>query len=280
MGLPTHSYLPFAFPICSAHLFGEGALTASYLPVLTVHVENDPQVARQLSSVVVTLLALLLMGLVAMGELLFGLIWLIWGGGPWLDLLIGLSAVMLPYLVLICVAAQLSTMLYAAGHFTVPALAPSVLNIVWLLAAWAGARWFARNQVAQAYLLAVAVIISGVAHVAVQLPTLRRLGFRFDFNWAAARKGVKQIVRNMAPAFVGLAIMQINMFVNSLIAMGMAAAAGGPQVIWWLGGAIHYPMQQGAVAAFYYGDRLCDYPVRPGGLARGGGHLSAVEPSR
>jgi len=256
----------FRIPNLFRLLFGEGALTASYLPVLTVHVERDPQAAQQLSSVVVALLAVFLAGMVAAGELLFGLIWLIWGSGPWMELVLGLSAVMLPYLVLICVAAQLSTMLYAAGSFAMPALAPSMLNIVWLIAAWVGTRWCTGNQVAQAYLLAAAVVISGVAQVAVQLPTLRRLGFRFDFNWPAARQGVMQIGRNMAPSFVGLAIMQINTFVGSLIGLGLAAAKDGPQTISWLGGGVHYPMQQGAVAALYYGDRLCDIPLGIVGL--------------
>ena len=118
---------------------------------------------------------------------------------------------------------------------------------------------------AQAYLLAVGVIISGVVQVAVHLPTLRRLGFRFDYNWSSARQGVMQIGRNMAPTFVGLSILQINTFVNSLIAWGLAAAAGGPQTISWLGG-VHYPMQQGAVAALYYSDRLCDFTLGIVGL--------------
>jgi len=152
----------------------------------------------------------------------------------------------------------LSTMLYARQRFAVPALAPMMLNIVWLLAAWTGYEWFPENQVAQAYLLAVGVIISGVAQVAVHLPTLRQLGFRFDYNWSSAREGVMQIGRNMTPTFVGLSILQINTFVNSLIAWGLAAATGGPQTISWLGDAVNYPMQQGAVASLYYSDRLCD----------------------
>jgi putative peptidoglycan lipid II flippase len=258
-GVADAFWFAFRVPNLFRQLFGEGALTASYLPVLAAHVENDRQAARQLSSVVVTLLAVLLTGLVAAGELIFGLIWLIWGDAPWINLLMGLSATMLPYLVLICVAAQLSTMLYAAGHFATPAVAPSVLNIIWLIAAWIGYKWFPGNQVAQAYLLAAGVLVSGVAQVAVQLPVLQMLGFHFDFNWPAAREGVMQIGRNMTPAFIGLAILQINMFVNILIATGLAAAENGPQTIGWLGG-VHYPLQQGAVSALYYGDRLCDIP--------------------
>ncbi len=265
-GIADAFLFAFRIPNLFRSLFGEGALTASYLPVLTGQLENDRHVARHLSSVVVVLLATLLTGVMAVGELLLGLIWLIGGDAPAVELLLGLSAVMLPYVVLICVAAQLSTMLYAAGHFTVPALAPTMLNIVWLIAAWIGYRWFPQNQAAQAYLLAVGVILSGVLQVAMHLPTLRRLGFRFDYNWPSARKGVLQIARNMTPTFVGLSILQINTFVNSMIAWGLAAVAGGPQTISWLGGAVHYPMQQGAVASLYYSDRLCDFTLGVVGL--------------
>ncbi len=260
-GIMDAFVIAFRIPNLFRRLFGEGALTASYLPVLTTHLENDRQAARQLASVVVTLLAILLAGLVAAGELLFGLAWLIWGDVPGVALLMGLSAVMLPYLLLICIAAQLTTMLYAAQHFTVPALTPAVLNIVWLVAAWAVAPWFAPNQVAQAYVLAVAVVVAGAAQVVVQLPTLRRLGFHFDYNWSVAREGLGQIGRNLAPMLVGLAVTQINTFNDSLIAWGLAAAKDGPQYIPWLGGAVRYPMQQGAVAAIYYGERLYEFPL-------------------
>jgi putative peptidoglycan lipid II flippase len=70
----------------------------------------------------------------------------------------------------------------------------------------------------------------------------------------------------MAPTVVGLAVLQINMVVSGLIAWGLAASKDGPQWIWWLGGAVRYPMEQGAVAALYYGDRLCDYPLGIVGL--------------
>jgi putative peptidoglycan lipid II flippase len=70
-----------------------------------------------------------------------------------------------------------------------------------------------------------------------------------------------QIARNMAPMLLGLAVTQINTFVDSLIAWGLAAVPEGSQTISWLGDAVQYPLQQGAVAALYYGDRLCEYPL-------------------
>ncbi len=253
--------IAFRIPNLFRRLFGEGALTASYLPVLTAHLENDRQTARRLASVVVTLLAVLLTAVVAVGELIFGLIWLVWGDVEGVRLLMGLSAVMLPYLILICIAAQLTTMLYASQHFTVPALTPAMLNVVWLIAAWVAARWFAGDQVTQAYVLAAGVIVAGVAQVVVQLPMLRRLGFHFDYNWSAARDGIRQIGRNLAPMLVGLAVTQINTFNDSFIAWGLARAADGPEYISWLAGAVRYPMEQGAAAAIYYGERLYEFPL-------------------
>ena len=259
-GIMDAFVIAYRIPNLFRRLFGEGALTASYLPVLSARLETDPQVARQLASVVVALLTVLLAGLVAAGELLFGVAWLIWGDVPGVGLLMGLSAVMLPYLLLICIAAQLTTMLYAAQHFTVPALTPMMLNIVWLIGAWAVAPWFAPSQEAQAYVLAVAVVVAGAAQVVVQLPMLRRLGFHFDYNWPAAREGINQIARNMAPMLVGLAVTQINTFNDSLIAWGLSAAPDGSPYIPWLEG-VRYPMEQGAVAAIYYGERLYEFPL-------------------
>ena len=259
----------YRIPNLFRQLFGEGAMTASFLPVLTGELETDRKTANQLASVVVVLLGAILTGVVAAGELVIGLIWWIRGDAPGMSLLLGLSAVMLPYLIFICIAAQLTTILYAKQHFTVPALTPTMLNIVWLTAAWGVAPLFSGNQVAQAYTLAVGVLVAGVAQIVVQLPKLRQLGFRFDFHWTAARKGVGQVVRNMSPTIVGLAVTQINTFVDSLIAWGLAAASNGPQTFSCFGNTIEYPMKQGAVAAIYFGDRLCEFPLGLVGMAVG-----------
>ncbi len=259
--------IAYCTPNLFRRLFGEGALTASFLPVLTTQLDKDARTARQLASVVVTWLAVALTGLVAAGELLFGLVWLIWGDVPGVGMLMGLSAAMLPYVLLICIAAQLTTMLYAARHFTVPALTPTLLNIAMLCAAWGVAPWFAPDQVAQAYVLAVAVLVGGMAQVVVQLPTLRRLGYHFDYNWPAAREGLRQIARNLAPMLVGLAVTQVNTFNDRLVAWGLAASPKGPQTIHWLGDAVGYPMKQGAAAVLYYGERFYELPVGIVGMA-------------
>jgi putative peptidoglycan lipid II flippase len=292
--------IAYRIPNLFRRLFGEGALTASYLPVLSAQLEKDRKGAWQLASVTFTWLTVVLAGLVVLGEVLFGLAWLVWGEDPGAGLLVGLAAVMLPYLLLICLAAQVTATLHALSHFTVPALAPVVLNVCWLAAAWVAASQF-DQQTQQAYVLAGGVLVAGVLQLGVQLPVLRRLGFRFDYNWSASREGLGQVGRALAPMLVGLAVTQINTFLDSLVAWGLAApqisdlgfgisdlgsegppskseilnpkskmrnpADPGHPPIPWLGGLVRYPLEQGAVAAIYYGERLYQFPLGVLGMA-------------
>ncbi|MHC4403452.1 MAG: murein biosynthesis integral membrane protein MurJ [Planctomycetota bacterium] len=256
----------FRIPNLFRRLFGEGALTASYLPELAGQLETSRAAAWQLVSVTMTWLAVLLSGLVLIAEGACGLIWLAWGDVPGVGLVVGLLAVLMPYMVFICLAAQVAATLHALGHFSTPALVPAVLNVCWLVAAWVVAPQFAPDRQAQAGVLAVAVVVAGTLQLGIQLPVLRAHGFRFDYNWAASRQAVGRIIRSMGPMILGLAITQINTLSDSLIAWGLSAAPEDPGQIDWLGG-IAYPMQQGAAAAVYYGERLYQFPLGIVGLA-------------
>jgi len=268
----------FRIPNLFRQLFGEGALTASYLPVLTAQLDKDPRVARQLASVVVTLLAVLLTGVVLAGELLLGLIWMIWGDRPSVGLLTGLSAVMLPYLTLICVAAQLSTMLYAARHFTMPALAPTMLSIVWLIAAWLAWQWFPEYQVAQAYVLAAGVVVAGIAQVAVQTADTLPAGLPFRLQLVGGSSWPGADRPQSGADAVGLG-RDANQYVQRQSdRLGFGASSRWPRV---------HPLveQRGALSdeAGRGGGHLLRRSaqrVSAGhcGHGRGGGHLPLVEP--
>ena len=259
--------IAFRIPNLFRRLFGEGALAASYLPVLSTKLEHDRRAAWQLASVTLVWLAMILAAVVLAAEGVCAGVWLFYGDVPGMKLLVGLSAVMLPYLFFICLAAQVSGTLHALAHFSTPALAPTLLNICWLAAIWLFAPRWSDDKHVQAYVLALAVLVAGVLQLAAQLPVLRRLGFRFDYNWPASREAVGQIVRSMGPMVVGLAVTQINSFFDSILAWGLAAPADGAAQIAWLGGAIEYPLKQGAAAAIYYGERLYQFPLGLLGMA-------------
>ena len=248
-------------------LFGEGALTAGYLPVLAAALERDRRSAWQLASTMIVWLAGVLSALVLVGEAVLAGLWLLWGGDANMDLLLGLSAALLPYMLLICLAAQATATLQTLGQFAVPAFTPTLLNLCWLTAIWFVAPHFSPDRHAQAYVVAVSILIAGALQLGVQLPALRRLGFRFEYNWSASRAALARIARTITPMLFSLAITQINTFTDSLIAWGLAAAPGGPRLIPWLGGSIRYPLRQGAAAAIYFGERLYQVPLGIVGLA-------------
>jgi putative peptidoglycan lipid II flippase len=259
--------IAFQIPNLFRGLFGEGALAVSYLPVVTTLLEQDRKRAWQLTSVALTWLTVILAGLVVLGEACCGLVWLGWGSRPGMSALVGLTAMMLPYLLFICLAAQVAATLQALTHFSTPALTPMLLNLCWLVGACVIAPRLAPNRLAQAYAIAICVLVAGVLQLAVQLPVLRSLGFRYDYNWPASREAIGRIVRTMLPMVAGLAITQINTLMDRLIAWTLTATAGEPTRIGWLGFSLPHPLRAGAVASIYYGERLYQFPLGILGMA-------------
>lgn len=259
--------LAFRIPNLFRRLLGEGALAVSYLPVVAAELEHDRRQAWRLVSVGLAWLSVLLMLIVVVMEAGLAAFWVLGDGTPETRLVLGLSAVMMPYLLFMCLAAQVSATLHALTRFSVAALAPTLLNVCWLAAVWGVAPWFAPDQVAQVYVLAVGVTIGGVLQLAAPWWDLRRAGFQFDYCWSAARAAVFQIVRNLLPMLLGLAITQINTILDSLIAWTLSAPLDGSATIPWLPGSVPYPMRTGAVASIYYGERLYQFPLGLLGLA-------------
>jgi len=259
--------IAFRIPNLFRRLFGEGALAASYLPVLSARLQHSRTEAWQLTSATLVWLATVLAALVLLAEGACAAIWCLYGDLPGMTLLVGLTAVMLPYLFFICLAAQVSGTLHALAHFSTPALTPTLLNICWLVAICLVAPRLTTDKETQAYILAVSVLVAGALQLAAQVVMLRRLGFCFDYNWAASRHALLQIVASLGPMVLGLAVTQINGFFDSLMAWFLAAPAEGSARIEWLGGVVTYPLRQGAAAAIYYGERLYQLPLGLLGVA-------------
>ena len=243
-------------------------------------VEKMSRAPWQLTSVMLVWLTTLLTGVVLVGEAILAGIWLLWGGHAGLGLLVGLTATLLPYMLLICLAAQMTATLQALGHFSTPALTPTLLNVCWLTGVWAIAPCFAPDGQAQAYVVAISILVAGVLQLGVQVPALRRAGFRFDYNWAAASAGMARIGRTIAPMLFGLAVTQINTFTDSIIAWGLAALPGGPQRIPWLHGALRYPLQQGGGRSHLYWRTPVSVPAGHHWVGRGRLDLPPAQPAR
>lgn len=264
-------WLAFKVPNLTRRLFGEGAMTAAFLPAFSrelTHGEGRPTVsAWRLASAVFVALATLLLALVLAGETLLwiGSVWFV--DSPYTRLLLGLTAVMLPYSCLICLAAQMTAVLHALGHFTVPALVPIVLNVCWISTIWFVDPWFEPDREAQAYALATCVVATGLLQVGMQWPALVKQGFRIDLRLRETWPRVCEIGAGMLPVLFGLSVEQISTLCDGLIAWCFSDPGDGSRLA--LPGQPAFPLQAGAVSALYLGERLYQFPMGVFGGALG-----------
>ena len=254
----------FRAPNLLRRLFGEGALTAAFLPAFVRDLEhNGRDSAWRLASFMLWLLAVSLSGVVIVGELV------LWAARKWFDLgtdgelLVGLASVMLPYVVLICLAALVAAILHALNHFTWPALIPVMLNLVWIVGIWVVAPLF-NGPIEKVYAIAASIVVGGMLQLAAPLPKLFALGFRYDRkpDDEATKGKVKAVVGTMIPVLLGLSVTQFNSLLDSLIAWGLSAAEGAS-----VSG--FAPIESGTASALYLGQRMYQFPLGVFGIALG-----------
>lgn len=219
--------IAFMVPNLARRLFGEGALSAAFIPVFTRALRSsDPEHPRRLAGGVLTLLVLILLAIVAVIEC--GLL-IASAVSPGLTL--RLTAIMLPFMALICLVAFLGGILNTLGRFAAPAAAPMILNIFVILAIIGGSRLAGFSNISLLYATCVAVLLAGVAQVGLQLAAMRRRGFRPILNRDWNQPGVREIVRFMGPMIIGLSSVQINTMLDLLIAKFFVADGRGPAVL-------------------------------------------------
>ncbi|MGZ9215251.1 MAG: murein biosynthesis integral membrane protein MurJ, partial [Candidatus Binatia bacterium] len=160
------------------------------------------------------------------------------------ELTIELTRVMMPFLLLIALAAQAMGMLNAFNIYGMPALASAFFNlgsiIGGLLLGYLIGPAIGLSPIAG---MAYGTVIGGFLQFAVQWPSLRRCGIGYRADWNVNDSGVRQILRLMGPAIIGAAAVQINVFVNTSFASAIVdpvtgSVANGP--VSWLNFAFRF----------------------------------------
>jgi putative peptidoglycan lipid II flippase len=224
-------------------LFGEGALSAALIPVLTrrVHDQGDDSAAA-LTGCVFAWLALVVTALVVVGEGLLLAFWAVLPTGERADLTLAMTGMLLPYAVLICLVAAAGGVLNVRGRFAVPAAAPILLNLV-LITALFGANALRPDAPAwRIWVLAWAVLVAGVLQLAWQLRSLRTAGFHVRWSLNRADPGLREIATAMLPMIVGLAAVQINTLSDTIIALACVPYEGGPAVLYYAQRLYQFPL--------------------------------------
>ena len=204
----------FAIPNLFRRLLGEGALTAAFIPIFkekertTGEAEMWRAANAVISGLVVAAAAIIGLALVGVSVALAAHQF-----EPRIDLMLRLLRVMFPYMLAVCLAAVFMGILNARGHFFIPAMGATMLNVVMIASVFLLAPRWGKELPEQIFALAVGVLVAGVAQAAFQVPSLRREGFRY--RWVAPWRDetVRQVVRRMIPGTIGVAAFQINVVI-------------------------------------------------------------------
>ena len=248
-GYATDAFIAaFRIPNLLRDLFAEGALSSAFIPVFTDQVTNQgKEKAWELANLVLNLLLVTLCLVIILGVIFSPYIVQVIAPGfgdeaGKQDLTTLLSRIMFPFLLFIALAALAMGMLNTFRRFGIPALAPTLFNLGMIIGGLFVSPFFDPPIVG----MAIGALLGGFGQLAIQLPSLRKLGFKYRFTLNLRHPGVKRILILMVPATLGLASTQINIFVNTLIAS---------------------LLPEGSVSYLNYSFRLMQFPIGVFGVA-------------
>ena len=249
-GLVADAFIvAFRVPNLIRRLFGEGILAAVVVPVFARCLAlKGPQKAAELGHTLLKTGGLVMAGVVAAALICTpGLIIMLAPGfkaaAPKFELTLKLARIMLPYMFFIGMGAIAMGILNSYGHFTAPALAPLVLNVV-MISALVATALISTSATSRAAGLAWGVLVGGGLQFLLQIPALTRCGIG-PYPGLLRRAPfypdeLKQIVKRLARTLAGAGCYQFNLLVSTLLASFLP---------------------EGSITALYFADRLVQLPL-------------------
>ena len=248
--------LAFAIPNMARKLFGEGALTAAFVPVFRGEVERgEVESAKRLARAVMTMVFLILGAVVALA--VTGLsVFLNLEPGTWnLELgarsvlTVKLVRILFPYMIFICGAAFGMGVLNALGRFVEGAFMPAFLNLIWIATLGTLCFFPGLDVPTRVTVVCWAILAGGAAQMAFLFWCMRKRGYGFRFMLPDFRNERFRLVwQNTAVAAMGAGAVQVNYMLDQVL--GQCAAP-------WAAGVIGYA------------ERLMDLPLGVVGVAFG-----------
>ena len=229
--------IAFRAPNLLRDLFAEGALSTAFVTVFSQRIQKEGEESAWVLASKMMTLAAVFMSLVSVLGVVFAkeLIGVLAPGFAPQDaaFTVLLTQVMYPFILLVSLAALAMGMLNSRNVFAAPAMASSFFNIG-SIAGGAYFGWLIDREFGEKALigLALGTLLGGLMQFAIQLPSLRRVGFRFrpDFRWNDP--GIRRILVLMVPSVIAASAVQINVLVNSSFASFV-----GKEAVTWLNSA-------------------------------------------
>lgn len=268
----------FVIPNLFRKLFGEGALSAAFIPLYAKSVRTDSlDDANRFAAASVNLLFLILLSITIIGEIILAVM-LHFADVQRVDrlLMIQFTMIMLPYVLLICGGAFLSGVLQVHGRFGPPAAAPIILNCCHIAVVCFGATFLGLKlhddpdrilaiQARLAYWLSFFVLVAGVLQVVILLPGLRAVGFRFRLDVHIWTPMVRRMLKLTVPVALSAGVLQLSVFLDKgisvLLMQGVDVGGNAINTFTFFGQTVRYPMELGAPVRLSAAQLMYQFPL-------------------
>ncbi|MBT3431199.1 MAG: murein biosynthesis integral membrane protein MurJ [Candidatus Thioglobus sp.] len=248
-GLTDAFLVAFRIPNFLRRLFGEGAFSQAFVPILVEtkanHDEAEVQnVINHIGTKFLTILiTITVITVIAAPLVIFMFAWgFYFDADPTkFDLASSMLRITFPYLLLISLTAFSGAILNTYDKFAVPAFTPVLLNVSMILSAVYLSQYLETPIMA----LAWGVLLGGVVQLLFQIPFLIKLK-KLPRLVSGNHKSVKTLKTRMLPALFGVSVSQINLLIDTMIATLLVS---------------------GSVTWLYYSDRLLELPLALIGIA-------------
>jgi putative peptidoglycan lipid II flippase len=210
----------FRIPNLLRDLFAEGALSSAFVPVFKEKLVTESEAAAfGLARIVTTAMlivigAVVLLGIVATPFIVYISAYGFTADPEKYDLTVSLTQIMWVYLLLVSLSALVMGILNSFGRFGIPALSPAIFNIGSILCVVLLYHWFD----VPIYTMAIGVLVGGLGQLAIQLPSLWRIGFRYRWTFSFLDESFKKVLKLFFPMIAGLSASRVNILVSTLIA--------------------------------------------------------------
>lgn len=254
----------FRIPNLLRRLFAEGAFSQAFVPILAgSRSQEQPEQTRQLINSVGSVLAFILLITCIIGILAApAFVYLLASGlknGPGFDAAVVMTRWMFPYIGFMSLVALGAGILNTWGKFAIAAAAPIMLNISMITAAsliyFGAGDWMRAHGWEPVYMLAFGVLLGGILQLGIIAIGLKRIQMlpRIRLSWSALKEafafpGTQRVLKQMAPAILGVSVAQLSLLINTQIASYL---------------------QAGSVSWLSYADRLMEFPTAILGVALG-----------
>jgi len=253
-------FIAFRLPNFFRQLSAEGAFNAAFIPLFSGELaSNGKNKAINFAEKVFSFMAIFTIIITIIVEISMPGIMVILAPGfldnpEQFDLAVALSRISFIYFIFVSLVSLLGGMLNSLGKFAAAAAAPIILNLCMI----GSLLYMSEYTITPAHALVWGIAGAGMVQLLWLLGAGYKVGIRLKLRLPRIDESIKTLLKRMGPGIVGGGVMQINIWINTVIAT----------------------LIPGAVSYLYYADRFVQFPLAIIGTAVGVALLPALSKQR